>query len=81
MMIVDRAAAGEESTREIRAAIKVLEEQHDKIIRSFEIASPSTLAEQRQSDLFGRWTGAREIVDAATNHEEPPAGAGTPAAG
>lgn len=76
MMIVDRAAAGEESTKETRAAITTLEEQHDKIVRSYERSSPSTPAEQQQSDLFGRWAGAREIVDAATT-PEPPAGGGT----
>lgn len=76
LMIVDRAADGEESTKETRAAITVLDEQHDKIIRSYEMANPSTPAEQRQSDLFGRWAGAREIVDAATT-PEPPAGGGT----
>lgn len=74
--IVDREAAGRQAMLEVGAATKVLKEQHDKIVRSYNIASPSTPVEQRQRDLYDRWAAAREIVDAATTPEE----SATPAA-
>src|SRR5450432_233786 len=78
LKILDREAAGKTAATEIRAASTVLEEQHDKIIRSFKIASPATPAEQRQRDLFDRWAPAREIVDAPTTPEPDAGGTPTP---
>ncbi len=71
--IVDRKAAGEARDRALKAARQVLENQHDKIVRSFEIANPATPAEQRQRDLFDRWDAARNIVDAPSPSPEPAA--------
>lgn len=78
--IVDRSGAKAEVERERRAARLVLENQHDKIIRSYEHASPASPAEQRQRELFDRWAGARTLVDAPTRPEEVPAvtGGATP---
>jgi hypothetical protein len=71
LKIVEREAAGRQAVLEIAAATKVLTQQHDKILRSYNLASPATPAEQRQRDLYDRWKSAREIVDAATFAEEP----------
>jgi hypothetical protein len=71
LKIVEREAAGRQAVLEIAAATKVLTQQHDKILRSYNLASPATPAEQRQRDLYDRWAAAREIVDAATFSEEP----------
>jgi hypothetical protein len=69
--IVDRTGAIAEFERELKAARLVLEQQHDKIVLSYEIAAPATPAEQRQRELFDRWDAARTIVDAATTHDTP----------
>jgi hypothetical protein len=72
LKIVEREAAGRQAVLEVGAATKILSQQHDKIVRSYNITSPATPAEQRQRDLYDRWAAAREIVDAATFAEAPP---------
>lgn len=65
-IVVDRKGAQTEMERERRAARLVLEEQHDKIIRSFGHNSAATPVEQRQRELFDRWDSARMLVDEPT---------------
>jgi len=64
--IGEREAAGRQAVLEFAAATKVLTQQHDKIVRSYNIANPASPAEQRQRELWDRWKSAREIVDAPT---------------
>ena len=60
-------------------AWKILDAQHDLIVRDFKHASPQTPALQRQRELYDRWESARTIVDAPTASAEdtPPAAAGS----
>ena len=70
-MVVDRSGALAEVERERKAARLVLENQHDKIVRSFDVANPTTPIQQRQREFFDRWEKARSIVDAATTPTPP----------
>jgi hypothetical protein len=70
--IVDRGAVLREAEAELKTATTVLVNQHDMIVRDFDLA-PATPAEARQRELFDRWDAARSIVDAASRSAEEPA--------
>ncbi len=71
-VVVDRSSALGEVERERKAARLVLENQHDKIVRSYEVANPTTPVEQRQREFFDRWSAARSVVDAPTTSKPTP---------